>query len=152
MRLRIAILIATVMLAANMLGMAQSTAAAPAQPFRESGCDAFEFLGDVYEHCWEVKSVSQFNELPSGDTKLTYNGTSTSSLSVNGVVTESATSRDHYVHVFKKGEDQILRDRSTGTYLYTNHEEGVVVTCTFVTDYFYANGEMRHEVSDFVCS
>jgi hypothetical protein len=63
-----------------------------------------EELGNVYEFCFSDKGVEQYEVLPSGDDKYSFNITSRYTITLNGVVTSAGEDKAHSMFLFKADE------------------------------------------------
>ncbi len=149
MRTRIFLVVSAVLLMLSVLSIVQPATAAPAQPYHTAECSDF---GDGYEFCYESRGVVQENTSGSGNTKYTYNATTSYTFTLNGEVLSSESNKAHYTFIAKDGAPQVSHQRGSGSYGYIDFSTGEEVTCTYNYNVIYANGEVRHEVFNFVCS
>lgn len=143
MRIRIAILITSMMLAVSMLGGAHS-AAAQAEHYDLAYCSN-QLDGTV--HCIEETSVVQAHETSPGIFVGVSNGTYTYTVTLDGEVIASGQTKSHFIHVDKGSQAHVDRWTVRTTYSYIDTNSGETITCTYHTVAVYANGETRHEKS-----
>jgi hypothetical protein len=154
MRRRPTILIVILLIMPVVLGGARPAAAEAAQVIDISGCnDPYEYLGDIYQTCFQQQGVVQFITLPSGDTKATTNTTTSVVTTVNGEVSQSDRATLHITELVRDGETQVYHYRSyTLDDILIDPVTGEVVTCVQTYHYVVANGEVRLETNSFECS
>lgn len=142
MRTRVSFFLSVVLLTMATLSFTQPATAGPAEPYHTAEC--FGFGNTVY--CYEEKGVTQSNESASGNTKYTFNGMFSYTVTRNGVVIYESESKSHYTFIAKDGEPQVSHNRSGGTYTYAGE------TCTVRYNTVFANGEIRHTDFTSECS
>jgi hypothetical protein len=152
MRSRFTFFTTAVLLVLGMLGSARPAAADPAEPVMDSGCETYEFEGEIYDSCWDVRGVIQVTELSSGLYKLTSNVTEAYSLSAGGVLLDSTEMQSQYVVLFKGGEEHIAISHATGSFSFTNPTTHVLTTCTYHFALNYVEGELVHNVAINECT
>ncbi|MBA3275430.1 MAG: hypothetical protein H0T72_06525 [Chloroflexia bacterium] len=148
MRTRISLVMSAVLLMLSVLSIVQPAAAAPAEPFQTAEC--FDF-GGGYEYCYEAHGVFQENTSKSGNTKYTYNATSSYTFTLNGQDIQSGSEKYHSTFIAKDGESQVYHDRGRGSFSYVDFFTGEQVNCTYDYNWIYANGEVRHEINNVDC-
>jgi hypothetical protein len=142
------LLLVTVLLLFS-LGTAQSTLAAPAQPYHLSDC--FEF-GGGYLYCYDSTGVIAGTTTASGNFVHTLTDTTNFTLTLDGSVVESGQRKSHFVNVNKGSQAQVDRFNGSDAFSYVDSTTGQTITCTYTFNFIYANGDIRHDVDNLDCS
>ena len=144
MRRTITMVLTVVTLMLGVTALALPVAAAPAVPYNESDCVDY---GGGYEFCYTAKGVVRENETRSGNTQyhLTERRCSTLTGPGGDVVAESCT-QDNYVLHRNDGEIKVFHTN------WKLEEAGTGYECIHSYNVTYANGEVRHNDSQFECN
>lgn len=125
-----------------------------AEPFHDSGCETDEdIVGNVYEVCFEDRGVEQRLVLPSGGGKRTLNVTTSWTLTVNGVLAGAGENKVHEVSIYKANEVwHVNKQRASGFYSFPDMSTDGLGTCTYMYNFIYSDGELRHYTDSFECT
>lgn len=108
-----------------------------ATPYRYDECYDFGYGTTCYSAHGEYNIV----QTPSGNSVYQSNGKFDYTVTFVDGQTYSNQASHHYHETWKKGEPQVIHQRSQGQYEYDGQ------TCTYSYTFHYANGEVR--ISDF---
>lgn len=142
MRTKIVLLISAAALMMSVVGFAAPATAAPAEPYDVSRC---QMVG-VFEHCYTDRGVKQANVTPSGNIKITINGRNSTTVSYAGEVIESYEEMYHLTIIHRHYDQQVGHLVRRGSFSYGG------TTCTYEDNIVYANGDVRHHLSNVECS
>lgn len=147
MRTRISLIVSVVLFMLSMQSLANLAAAAPAVPYQTA--DACRLTGGGrFEICVNGHGVVQENESASGVTKVTIHGFYTETLVRDGdELLRTREGKTHETLIFKDGKPQVAHVREKRSVQITGG-----VACTYDVNVIYANGEVRHEVDNVVCT
>jgi hypothetical protein len=118
--------------------------AQPAAPYRYDFC--YPSTPDQSQWCFSGHGVVKFEDAPSGNYGYVFNGQGSYDVSLDGQVIYSSESRFESGYFVRDGEGQTYRSLMRGSATYGG------MTCSYDFMSIYSSGEVRHQVSNFVCS
>ena len=141
MNLARSLTLASVATAIAVIGTA-GPASAAATVNRAEGCETF----DIYEVCYDVKSVFNITETPSGNYNVIDNGKFSYRYSENGVEYYSSDGKFHSKFSMKNGETHVI------AYHGKSNDEFGGSTCSYTYKFHMANGKVQVDNYDFECT
>lgn len=126
----------------------------PAETFNVNECETEIVAGQTETTCFDGRGVSHSTETPSGVVSVTEYSDIMSSVTVDGVVTESVDSNDHVHELVIDGEVQESHQRlhlRTVT-IVTEGGETLRVECGVIVVVHFANGQTQFDRSGRGCT
>jgi hypothetical protein len=117
-------------------------ASAAASVYKDEGCETF----GTFEFCYDVKSVFNVTETPSGNYNAISNGKFSYTYSENGVEYYSTDGKYHNKFSMKDGETQVA------SYHGKSSDEFGETTCSYTYKFHMANGKVQVDNFDFECT
>ena len=129
-------------------GGAPPAQAAPGTGARVDSTQCFPSpIGRGYTACYTTKGASNETTTPSGNVSYQFNGTTTFTLKdPAGQVVSQSTHERHYRRLVQDGVVRVEGQHVSDTFPLNGK------TCTFRSDFQYANGEVRHSNFQSSCS
>jgi hypothetical protein len=135
----------------GLTGLAQPAAAAPADPYRITGCQPFSA---ELEYCYESKGVVQENESRSGNPQVhvTEQTCYTLTAIATGEVVDEGCYKKNFVLHQPITDRQVFHSNEKHEFTFTNSVTGTTHECTSRSNATYAHGRYRHSDIEFVCN
>jgi hypothetical protein len=140
-------------LAFGAFALAAAPAAAPAQAAPGTGARVDNTqcfpssIGSGYTACFTTKGTSNETTTPSGNVRSHFNGTTTFTIKdPTGQVVHQSTHELHYHRLVQDGVVHVEGQHVSDTFPLNGK------TCTFQSDFQYANGEVRYGKFQSGCS
>lgn len=140
--------LAIVAMAVAGLPAAATAEAAPGTGARVDATQCFpSSIGSGYTACYATKGASNETTSPSGNVNSQFNGTITFSITdPTGQVIYQSTHEEHYRRLVQDGVVSVEGQHVSDTFPLNGK------TCTFQSNFQYANGEVRHSQFQSGCS
>ena len=150
MRLRLALFVA-VLLVLGAAAPVQLAVASPAQPFAFNGC---RDLGAGFTSCFAVSVVAQGNYARAGQLKVSVNAKVDYTFTYQGQPVITQQVNFHLNAHFKDGERQVMQQTQRNRFTFTDNitGSGITRTCSYSSSLMYANGAVRHDLSNGGCA
>ena len=139
------LLLTAMLLLGGAFSFASPAIAAPAEPF--SIGPTCSDLGGGTLACSTSTGVEKVEETPSGNTLYKFSGTRTDTVTANGDVKFEDVYQFNMVFIAKDGVTQAAHGNARQTVLSDGFFE-----CRFQSNFTFANGELRHSVSEGGCT
>ena len=126
----------------------------PAETFNINECEATTVAGQTVTMCFDGHGVSHSTETPSGVVNVIEHWDIMSSVTVDGVVTESLVSTNHFHELVRDGEvhESHQRLHTRTVMIVTQEGETLLVECGVIILVHYANGQTQFDQSGQGCT
>ena len=135
----------------GLMGFAQPAAAAPAEPYRITGCQPFSV---ELEYCYESTGVIQENVSHSGNPQyhVTEQTCYTVIANATGEVVYEGCFKDNFVLHQANTDRQVYHSNEKHEWTFMNPATGTTHECTSRSIATYAQGRYRHSDIEFACN